>query len=46
MNIWIVRLRSHLLLAALAIVDRFTRWAIAQAERDVRRLQQHMWRVR
>lgn len=46
MSIWIVRLRAHLLLAALEISDRFTKWAIAQSERDLRRIQQHIWGVR
>jgi hypothetical protein len=44
--IWIVRLRAHFLLAGLYIADRFTQWAIRQAERDARRIQQHMWRTR
>ena len=42
MNIWIVRLRAHLLLATLEASDRSTHWPIAQAERDLRRIQQHM----
>lgn len=48
MNIWIVRLRAHLPLAALEAADRFTQWGggLRQAERDARRIQQHIWRTR
>jgi hypothetical protein len=35
------RLRVHLLLATVGLFDRFTQWAIGQAERDLRRIQQH-----
>ena len=44
MNILIVRLRAHLLLAALDISDRFTRWGMGQAEHDLARIQQHLRR--
>lgn len=46
MFIELIRLRAHLLLAVLEVLDRWQSWGTRLAQQDVQRLNAHIWRAR